>query len=735
MIKKSNLKAKQIVSVIFLMMFYLGWGQAQVVRGATSPTGIDLNRVLTADPQATFANNSARVSTRSDTDPTSLITLTDARQQTGAVWSSDQAYFDLNEATTIGFWFNCQDLSLYSAAGEGFAFVLQNDPRGAHAITSFNDQPVSGGESLGVWAADQDSRITDPTLLAKTAVQNSWALEFDSQSNSGFSNNAFDLNADQSQNSNNTVDLSNDHIAANYPAQASTYVRHTHFLGSGNYFGQKHDPILQQKVNLADGAWHHVTLRWDPHANEMAFFWDDHGQAGPLRPQTIKIDPHKFNSRDGHLRWGFTGTTDPSSNYQRTQIIVDQAPRLHVKVTSQLVNQTTEKIVHNGDSVHGGNLLELSHQLTYEAGTLPWQQIHATIYLPFDADFQKAQIIYRNGTTIALPATALHTDDNDKTQWFDLVLPQQLDSSNDQVTIKIDLKVEGLEEERAIMPAIADFETPLLKRHAVIPAYILDPNRFFKLSDPAADSYFVTPEQPLTPVQGQFGYYNRETPDQPRQLAGNEGFFMECTLNGQSLPPITLPSHGGNQGHYQLWADAGFLQQLHLGKNTFTYRLADKFKNYSAERQITITSLTGSLRFGLIAQQSSFRPLRLTGQTQTAVRADNWALEVVDGRIFNQGTIGWQLLAQATPLTTDHGQRLPGELVYRANDQEQSLSTPTIVATNTTTSGNQLTRIPQNLWQADNGILLKVHSNAIAGQYSGQITWTLQDGPESRLVA
>src|SRR5699024_3821774 len=72
---------------------------------------------------------------------------------------------------------------------DGMAFVLQNDDRGANAISKLNGK-VNNGETLGVWGSDGNKDVTNTdagyggvTPIQKQAIQNSVAIEFDTETN------------------------------------------------------------------------------------------------------------------------------------------------------------------------------------------------------------------------------------------------------------------------------------------------------------------------------------------------------------------------------------------------------------------------------------------------------------------------------------------------------------------------------------------------------------------------
>ncbi|GEA99012.1 lectin-like domain-containing protein [Levilactobacillus brevis] len=98
---------------------------------------------------STGSGNSAKVINSNRNDGTQLVQLTDATNEVGTIWTTDNYRLNLNKNATASMW-------LYfgyrtSSAGDGMAFVLQNDARGIDAVAKTSSGAVGDGESLGVW--------------------------------------------------------------------------------------------------------------------------------------------------------------------------------------------------------------------------------------------------------------------------------------------------------------------------------------------------------------------------------------------------------------------------------------------------------------------------------------------------------------------------------------------------------------------------------------------------------
>lgn len=738
---KNNQRRSWLLGFILILVL---WGllllrsrPERVVLGAekaitpTMPTGTDLSRILISDSARTFSNNSARVTARPDN--TSLITLTSGTQQTGAVWAADGAYFDLNRETHLGFWMRNTNYSNYP--GEGFAFVLQNDTRGSQAITSFMNKPVLGGESLGVWAADLASNQTEPQLLALSAIQRSWALEFDSHGNlangSGApgKGNSFDLGTAGSSRSH--------HIAANYPSRQETYLQRIHrpwFSANQYYYTMNHGDLLVEKPNLTSPDWQHVSLIWDPETQMMTFSWDDRDpQTGALKPsfksQAVPLDQSVFASGNGRVRWGFTATTS-SSNYERTELILDRVPGgVRGFVRSELFNETRQEQVRNNASVHTGDLLTATYRLDYLPSLLPWEQIDINIDLPKQTHFMAGgEIKHANGKTRPLNAQWLQKEPKTGEQWLAFHLIEPLTPDNYQVEIKVKLQADQYRSGFSVAPALAAFNTPHLRLNTATPRYELDPKRLITTTDDAALEYYVSQNDPLPKIHGEFSYTTALTPKEPLAIE-NSDFAIKRTLNGQLLSYEPVSTLSQQNGRFQLANEALNTSQLHPGVNEFTYCLVDKFANHSNVKTIKIILMSGQLRFGTIAENVAFADAQVTGSKQLIARRPDWEIEVFDDRQQGDRVTAWQLLAQATPLKQADGRVLAGEMVYVEGLDQQSLDAPLIVAQKNITDLREATNVVTDRWQDNEGILLKLRANAIAGNYSGKIIWTLQDDP------
>lgn len=379
-----------------------------------APHGITLNGIFQPGNGAGVSSASKTVNltsgnaitTDANTAVKSVVTITDDKNQKAAIWSTNDNSFDLNKDATASMWVYLGNGG--TAAGDGMALVLQNDPKGTAAIST------GSGETLGVWANDilaesifgNTSGYSDVSKLIKTGIQNSWALEFDTHNNNGNAStgtnagNAFDT----------TVDKSN-HIASGYPADSSNYTmrgnnwyeiltKHTAY-----FYNQNHLGLINYGKDLSNGLWHHVTLKYAAGNNttgSMTYTIDDKNPQTNVmttgKSATVSIDKAKFNS-SGAVRWGFTGSTGAS--YETNLVMFEQVPGLVNATATQTVTDLTQKNkdITNDGLVQSGDSLNFVTNLKYLGGKQDWKEISASLKIPNNVTLKTGTIDYSGAAT------------------------------------------------------------------------------------------------------------------------------------------------------------------------------------------------------------------------------------------------------------------------------------------------------------------------------------------------
>lgn len=221
---KKYFQTKICLAVCFLFLFDT-LASPQVVNAASedfsdvineAPVGLDISKYFdvgkfelndsedsTAYPYQT--NSSSVYENASDTSDTKngkvLVLAKGNSGVTGAAWSNldSDNYIDITKKQTVSVWlyFGSGDGDDPQQNGEGISLVLQNDARGTSAMGSgyqglgvlgFDQSEVKSNKTLlsSSWSPDPttNSKINTPDNAAKMAVNNSIALDFNSQSNS-----------------------------------------------------------------------------------------------------------------------------------------------------------------------------------------------------------------------------------------------------------------------------------------------------------------------------------------------------------------------------------------------------------------------------------------------------------------------------------------------------------------------------------------------------------------------
>ncbi|MCV3763195.1 hypothetical protein OF389_09760 [Companilactobacillus farciminis] len=342
------------VLILFLGFIYI-WNNFSITLAddnsaiSSAPEGIDIAKYFypVTKPIPAGSHNPFNVNFASIKN-NHILDLADGPSNYGSLWGDADVknYLDLRYPQTISAWlyFGPNDKG-ESYNGQGMALVLQNDPRKKAALGA-------GGESLGVDGYDRstktDIKLTaglttttsfdSPQEIADTAVQNSLALEFDtqrndatstdslgptlfSQYNSGFLN-AY-TNWDYSLNSYETRDPRVSapdgfpantvlgastggfgHISFTFPSNPSSYYNTNKVNLSANAnkfypFSSSYSLFHTENTTayLVDGTdsqgkpivWHHLTFKWTPPENgstigTATYYFNDKDMDGTLNP-------------------------------------------------------------------------------------------------------------------------------------------------------------------------------------------------------------------------------------------------------------------------------------------------------------------------------------------------------------------------------------------------------------------------------------------------------------------
>jgi len=363
---------------------------------AEAPDGLLIDKYFTVTNPLTavgedniFNQNSSQITNNK------ILTLATDKNTYGAIWSDNdsatsQNYLDVTKKQTISAWLyfgpggNVDDVS----NGQGMALVFQNDARGTSAIGAAHD-------GLGVYGYDKSSTFalsaTDADLnyIQKSAVNNSIAIEFDTERNDLTRSNLKD-GIQKIYNKNilnptfyllNGYDTKNDQISipAGYPANtalgaggsfghiAVTYPGDSHSYAFSNKLANSNNADLYKPftnayslfhidatgaslvddtdANGKDFYWHHITVTWNPtgdgKSSNISYSFNDKSIDGTINnnktetnfiriDKTVKVDLAELNLKSGEtkIHWGFTGANSNYNGVAKKMVIFESIPAL-----------------------------------------------------------------------------------------------------------------------------------------------------------------------------------------------------------------------------------------------------------------------------------------------------------------------------------------------------------------------------------------------------------------------
>lgn len=697
-----------LVGIIALTGLWAGTTRARAVDEgvaaslATAPSGLNqLDKLFTLP--SVFSSgvaNSAQIAdvTNSSSPNTQAVEVITNKKQVGGFWSNDSSSINLNEDTTLKMWLYLGTQSSASKAGDGMAFVMQNDPNGTSAAAQISAKNIVG-ETLGTWGVDADSKEKDPQVIADSAIQNSWALEFDTYANnSSSSGSGFDGSS------------KNQHIATGYPADASTYTsKSSGLILTSYYFIQNHNNM--QSVSLGNGQWHHLVMKWDAASKTMTYTLDDINADGSTNAAPITnsevIDTSKFNSANGMVRWGFMGAT--GSNSTSNMVVIESVPNLVSAEAKVTVTDTTKnKVITDGVKVKANHDLKYDYTLNYTGGQQDWDNVEADLKLPEHVTFSGATVRYADGSEEQLSAPEKGAKE------VSYKLGKALGTSNATATITLTGKADDVEINGNTTTTTSTFKNKVFETTADAPDYTITVDQEINL-------YYLTAG--YTVAKGDDVTVKGLVIAEDSEQLKNSSITIHPTLNGKEMEPFQMSDDDESaRFFYPIKAD-----QLNVGKNYLTLWASDMDDNESEEESIVITVQSGELGFKTVASVSTFKPITLDGHAQTASRAGDWNVVVSDER---QKGSSWQLQAKVSDFTNSAGRKLPGEVLFKRDGQTTTLTDQgTPIDSRTTTSDTDEYSVTDQ-WTDDSGIFYKSNAAATPGKYSGKITWTLTDAPK-----
>lgn len=244
---------------------------------------------------------------------------------------------------------------------DGFAFVMQNDPRNVTAITKA--QSSSDGQNLAVYGAKEayTKGISTKVTPEKDAVQNSVAVEFDLYTNKrGYlGETLYDLDPSEPDNV-----FKAPHMAYSFPGNLDkTYVPlHENETDADQWFGilgslQAREARIihrgKQKLNetvspnVQDGSWYE--FRFGFNADTKVFSYYLKNPVTNQQTEVITIPWSDLNeeldlaNNDNKAYWGFTAANGRESG--QTKIVFTEVPvNLDATLKNDVLNEKNESI-------------------------------------------------------------------------------------------------------------------------------------------------------------------------------------------------------------------------------------------------------------------------------------------------------------------------------------------------------------------------------------------------------
>jgi len=740
---------------------------------ATAPKGLKWSDDIFTKADFSKANSKIKKAnsmeivspTNQNKDNTSIIKMTNGAYQVGAVWGNkdNDNYFDIDHEQTVSMWLYFGVKSYYlkdkdgnlikddygndqlsTTPGDGMAFVIQNSDLGENAIAisadgSGNIRPVDG-QSLGVWGADWDKTSPDSSKIASTAIQKSWALEFDTYVNDLIRENqisgegvSFDKTLPGGK--------ATQHISANFPALTTTYIKQT--VGRTHYFSMHHDPDSFNGIdNLVDSKWHHVTIKWTPapqgtQIGNMAYYYNDKDPNtgkkldNSIQAVDIPVDISNFKSDDKELRWGFTGST--GKFMENNLLIFESIPSfVDAEATPKIYDDTnnSEEVISKSPDINPNDDIRYTYSLNYKGWTKKWNNINATMEVPDHVHFTSGTITYPDSPTNKKPRQLPSSVFKDKTaKELSYPLPERLDSSSRKAIIELKGKTDKIvTSPTTVNSAHASFEGDNLITDADTTKFNIQP-RLLILESSSPNPIKINKDTDVV-IPAKVTYIN-----------GNDYSNLKVvqTLNGKtSYPNVKVQP----DGTFKLTINHNDLKKI----SELSFYVTDDIKTNDSDRKISNTisrdiRIGGTVEFASLPSTASFSKVNsLSNSTnepnipnyQIIHRLGNWQVQVADTR--SKGS-AWTVQVNATDLVKDNNskQKLNGHLFFKNINGNISTLTNSIasIADYKKDSNDEKTVDITQKWTPKTGILLSVNKFNNSGKYEGIIHWTLLDTPQN----
>ncbi|WP_125565980.1 lectin-like domain-containing protein [Companilactobacillus insicii] len=762
-----------IVASLFLLFFTEGQTTTFAATPSISdvlkaaPSGMNLENYFEA-PKTYFGDTSNTINSMVTIkqgvmgNKTDVVQMTNGSNQLASIWGrmatadapdTPYNYFDVTKEQTFSTWMYFGDD--YSKSGDGIAFVIQNDPDGINAISktydSLGKKNPKSGQTIGVWGG-----MGSPTVdrLAASAIQNSFALEFDTHHNEteGFFSQGDFFDGQKSEDGKSFL-AKGQHIAWNYPGDSGVYHQKMGIINFSYYM--THNNVIQNLVMSGNDdikeVWHHFLFKYIPPVEgstkaHISYIFNDKNYDGSIRKynewdqrKNVEIDISKFNLKPGQerLRWGFTSATgSPGTKSTNNAIVFESIPAVaNITASSSLYDFTQEREILDYDqnsqadvNVNNGDKLEFDYSLNYNSGLAETGAIDTKIVLPTYVDFKPddkgviGQAIYSN-KIVNITSDEVSEGTNDKGEKISFVTLKldSLGSKNSNIHIKlfgtanigsdVSSTVTNVKQEHA------SFKSPHYSGDLMSPEFTINPvEDKLKITREASFKTVVQHSQCFE-LDGSIEYEKGSAFD-------SDKIKLYAIVDGVEQPFSDFKvTKGATKATYNIVKKASLLG---LGDHTIELYVSDSKHRVSnhVTYDLSVTRDSSVLRLNSYPDYR-FQDINQSPETRIVKRSGYWNLKVESLNSI------WSLKAKATHLI-DGNKELAGGLIFRSGDVEKSLEdNQVLVDKDDTLSDEDRIFDISSGWKPDSGILLKILPNASGGNYHGTITWTLTNSVDS----
>lgn len=763
---------------------------------STAPQGIDLSNGRFKMPEKDAdgvayspAVSSKVVSATNDLPhPERVVQIVNNTGQAGGIWGDPARnnYIDTSKKQTLSMWLNTAKYRVSDTdEGDGLAFVLHNDKRGTNAISSVGNK-INVGETLGVWGIGSYASSDNTNAVAATAIQHSWALEFDTYANKDSYNSLvtptgnfpYPLYTSDNKKINDAAkttydsllddtnpltsydrDIAYPHLASGFPGSASTYkanpvnyFKSTDFKLNGIIFNnvfsdpetayyytmnhtQTDDPDINQAqagTLLSSGAWVHLTIEINIPKGTIKYSYNDKKTDGtPTDPRwnniitgTVKLSADDIKNLD-----------IPSSGVDKDKLYYGFTGSTGILAMNGLVifeqipGFAETAVTTDFTDTSSGDSLKSSSDYAYSGDQLN---------LKYNLTYQDGNEAWTGVKShIILPKNVTFTPDSDGNigtvnvgGTAEKIPSSAITTDSDGNTV--------LEYALPSSMNTGDTSTASYSINGIAGNVTSDTTVASTHSRFLGDNGIADVDSPAFTIK-QPEIKLTSTTDNPltinkgsdAKINGNVSYTSGATVTNSNMLVHVTVNGGTEVKTAMLNTDPTgqltvSIPQKELTSDTNTVRIYVTDANSKQSNKLTFIVKTkdGGLSISEYPKAASFKTVNTTRKDQVISRSGNWDLSVLDSRGSGNN---WKLMANSTQLqsgSTDFN----GSLIFKTGNNSYSLTGNDVqIATGQTISNDPVTTDIDSTWTGDSGVLLKSSGTNQAGTYDGTINWTLYD--------